>query len=94
MLTFLFLFCFFAGFGPFGEHTVNASWIAVQVTQIRRVGIGLGAGVPLEIYGTKEGKESMKRTSPLKLPAKHLFTIHSSFHMGTTVTCTCRLALH
>ena len=21
----------FVGFGPFGEHTVNASWVAVQV---------------------------------------------------------------
>lgn len=27
------LFPCFSGFGPFGEHTVNASWIAVQVTQ-------------------------------------------------------------
>lgn len=29
------LLLFFPGFGPFGEHTVNASWIAVQVTESR-----------------------------------------------------------
>lgn len=54
MLLLLFAF---SGFGPFGEHTVNASWIAVQVTQMWRVGIRLRAGLPLEIDGTKERKE-------------------------------------
>lgn len=49
---------------------MNASWIAVQVTWIWRVAIRLGAGLPLEIFGTKERKEST-RTSPVKLPAKY-----------------------
>lgn len=49
---------------------MNASWIAVQVTRIRRVAIRLGDGIPLEVFGTKERKESTTRTSPVKLPVK------------------------
>lgn len=91
MLLLLFAF---SGFGPFGEHTVNASWIAVQVTQMWRVGIRLRAGLPLEIDGTKERKESTKRTAPLKLPAKHLSLIPPSFQTVTGATYTRWLALH
>ncbi|XP_036097945.1 pyroglutamyl-peptidase 1 isoform X3 [Molossus molossus] len=34
------------GFGPFGEHTVNASWIAVQELEK----LGLGDSVDLHVY--------------------------------------------
>ena len=32
MTSSLWIFASLPGFGPFGEHAVNASWIAVQVT--------------------------------------------------------------
>lgn len=32
MTSSLWIFTSLPGFGPFGEHAVNASWIAVQVT--------------------------------------------------------------
>ncbi|XP_055021259.1 pyroglutamyl-peptidase 1-like, partial [Boleophthalmus pectinirostris] len=35
-----------SGFGPFGEHTVNASWVAVQ--ELKK--LGLGSGVDLHVY--------------------------------------------
>ncbi|XP_061734863.1 pyroglutamyl-peptidase 1-like [Nerophis ophidion] len=34
------------GFGPFGEHTVNASWVAVQ--ELKK--LGLGTEVDLHVY--------------------------------------------
>lgn len=83
-------FCFvFLGFGPFGEHTVNASWIAVQVIWIQRIGISLGAGLPQAIFGTKERKDSTTRTSPVKLPVTYFSLICASSQIAAAVAYVC-----
>ena len=58
------LFLFFSGFGPFGEHTVNASWIAVQVTGSRGEESGLGLGLPWKYLTPKKGRNLQRDRLP------------------------------
>ncbi|XP_054912926.1 pyroglutamyl-peptidase 1 isoform X2 [Poeciliopsis prolifica] len=50
------------GFGPFGEHTVNASWVAVQL--IVHVGVsGMATTVTLEKCGRNHGYKGLDNSS-------------------------------
>ncbi|XP_063770821.1 pyroglutamyl-peptidase 1 isoform X1 [Pseudophryne corroboree] len=48
------------GFGPFGEHAVNASWVAVQELQK----LGLGDGVDLHVYEIPVEYQTVQRLIP------------------------------
>ncbi|XP_058918508.1 pyroglutamyl-peptidase 1 isoform X2 [Kogia breviceps] len=48
------------GFGPFGEHTVNASWIAVQELEK----LGLGDSVDLHVYEIPVEYKTVQRLIP------------------------------
>ncbi|XP_007533272.1 pyroglutamyl-peptidase 1 isoform X3 [Erinaceus europaeus] len=48
------------GFGPFGEHAVNASWTAVQELQQ----LGLGDGVRLHVYEIPVDYRAAQRLVP------------------------------
>ncbi|KAM5194849.1 pyroglutamyl-peptidase 1 [Mantella aurantiaca] len=48
------------GFGPFGEHVVNASWVAVQ--ELKK--IGLGDGVDLHVHEVPVEYETVQRLIP------------------------------
>ncbi|NP_001316405.1 pyroglutamyl-peptidase 1 isoform X5 [Pongo pygmaeus] len=48
------------GFGPFGEHTVNASWIAVQELEK----LGLGDSVDLHVYEIPVEYQTVQRLIP------------------------------
>ncbi|XP_075857653.1 pyroglutamyl-peptidase 1 isoform X1 [Microcebus murinus] len=48
------------GFGPFGEHTVNASWIAVQELEK----LGLGDSVDLHVYEIPVEYRTVQRLIP------------------------------
>ncbi|XP_072261122.1 pyroglutamyl-peptidase 1 isoform X3 [Pyxicephalus adspersus] len=48
------------GFGPFGEHAVNASWVAVQELEK----IGLGDGVDLHVYEVPVEYQTVQRLIP------------------------------
>uniref|UniRef100_A0A8C6EKE9 Pyroglutamyl-peptidase I n=1 Tax=Microcebus murinus TaxID=30608 RepID=A0A8C6EKE9_MICMU len=47
-------------FGPFGEHTVNASWIAVQELEK----LGLGDSVDLHVYEIPVEYRTVQRLIP------------------------------
>uniref|UniRef100_A0A2K6A2I0 Pyroglutamyl-peptidase I n=1 Tax=Mandrillus leucophaeus TaxID=9568 RepID=A0A2K6A2I0_MANLE len=47
-------------FGPFGEHTVNASWIAVQELEK----LGLGDSVDLHVYEIPVEYKTVQRLIP------------------------------
>ncbi|XP_014637030.1 PREDICTED: pyroglutamyl-peptidase 1 [Ceratotherium simum simum] len=49
-----------SGFGPFGEHTVNASWIAVQELEK----LGLGDSVDLHVYEIPVEYKTVQRLIP------------------------------
>ncbi|KAI2589726.1 PGPEP1 isoform 7 [Pan troglodytes] len=72
------------GFGPFGEHTVNASWIAVQELEK----LGLGDSVDLHVYEIPVEYQTVQRLIPalwekhspqisLRLYLLHLFVPES-----------------
>uniref|UniRef100_A0A452I9P5 Pyroglutamyl-peptidase I n=1 Tax=Gopherus agassizii TaxID=38772 RepID=A0A452I9P5_9SAUR len=72
------------GFGPFGEHAVNASWIAVQ----ELVKLGLGDGVDLYVYEIPVEYQTVQRLIPA-LWKKHSpeLVVHVGVSgMATTVT--------
>ncbi|XP_005993218.3 pyroglutamyl-peptidase 1 isoform X1 [Latimeria chalumnae] len=48
------------GFGPFGEHTVNSSWVAVQELEK----LGLGNGVDLLVYEVPVEYQSVQKIIP------------------------------
>ncbi|XP_072213404.1 pyroglutamyl-peptidase 1 isoform X1 [Excalfactoria chinensis] len=48
------------GFGPFGEHAVNASWIAVQELEK----LGLRDGVDLHVYEVPVEYQTVQRLIP------------------------------
>ncbi|KAM5310580.1 pyroglutamyl-peptidase 1 isoform 3-T4 [Glossophaga mutica] len=48
------------GFGPFGEHTVNASWVAVQELEK----LGLGDSVDLHVYEIPVEYKTVQRLIP------------------------------
>uniref|UniRef100_A0A8C9BIA9 Pyroglutamyl-peptidase I n=1 Tax=Phocoena sinus TaxID=42100 RepID=A0A8C9BIA9_PHOSS len=48
------------GFGPFGEHAVNASWIAVQELEK----LGLGDSVDLHVYEIPVEYKTVQRLIP------------------------------
>ncbi|XP_040846798.1 pyroglutamyl-peptidase 1 isoform X1 [Ochotona curzoniae] len=48
------------GFGPFGEHTVNASWIAVQELEK----LGLGDSVDLHVYEIPVEYQTVQKLIP------------------------------
>ncbi|XP_074834313.1 pyroglutamyl-peptidase 1 isoform X2 [Carettochelys insculpta] len=72
------------GFGPFGEHAVNASWIAVQELEK----LGLGDGVDLHVYEIPVEYQTVQRLVPA-LWEKHSpqLVVHVGVSgMATTVT--------
>ncbi|XP_067416976.1 pyroglutamyl-peptidase 1 isoform X2 [Emydura macquarii macquarii] len=72
------------GFGPFGEHAVNASWIAVQELEK----LGLGDGVDLYVYEIPVEYQTVQRLIPA-LWKKHSpqLVVHVGVSgMATTVT--------
>ncbi|XP_051684898.2 pyroglutamyl-peptidase 1 isoform X2 [Oryctolagus cuniculus] len=72
------------GFGPFGEHTVNASWIAVQELEK----LGLGDSVDLHVYEIPVEYKTVQRLIPA-LWEKHSpqLVVHVGVSgMATTVT--------
>ncbi|XP_026940514.1 pyroglutamyl-peptidase 1 isoform X2 [Sagmatias obliquidens] len=74
----------FVGFGPFGEHTVNASWIAVQELEK----LGLGDSVDLHVYEIPVEYKTVQRLIPA-LWEKHSpqLVVHVGVSgMATTVT--------
>lgn len=74
----------FKGFGPFGEHTVNASWIAVQELEK----LGLGDSVDLHVYEIPVEYKTVQRLIPA-LWEKHSpqLVVHVGVSgMATTVT--------
>ncbi|XP_074979257.1 pyroglutamyl-peptidase 1 isoform X1 [Caretta caretta] len=71
-------------FGPFGEHAVNASWIAVQELEK----LGLGDGVDLYVYEIPVEYQTVQRLIPA-LWKKHSpqLVVHVGVSgMATTVT--------
>ncbi|XP_053558929.1 pyroglutamyl-peptidase 1 [Bombina bombina] len=48
------------GFGPFGEHTINASWVAVQELEK----LGLGEEVDLHVYEVPVEYQTVQRLIP------------------------------
>lgn len=73
---------------------MNASWIAVQVTWIWRVGIRLRAGLPVDIYGTKERKEPMKENGSLEASCKTFKSDIHTFPDGDQYNHICWLAVY
>ncbi|XP_061457352.1 pyroglutamyl-peptidase 1 isoform X2 [Rhineura floridana] len=72
------------GFGPFGEHSVNASWIAVQELEK----LGLGEDVDLHVYEIPVEYQAVQRLIPA-LWKKHnpQLVVHVGLSgMATTVT--------
>lgn len=72
------------GFGPFGEHAVNASWIAVQELEK----LGLGDSVDLYVYEVPVEYQTVQRMIPA-LWKKHTpeLVVHVGVSsMATTVT--------
>uniref|UniRef100_G1N0P0 Pyroglutamyl-peptidase I n=1 Tax=Meleagris gallopavo TaxID=9103 RepID=G1N0P0_MELGA len=72
------------GFGPFGEHAVNASWIAVQELEK----LGLRDGVDLHVYEVPVEYQTVQRLIPA-LWKKHSpqLVVHVGVSgMATTVT--------
>ncbi|XP_078524539.1 pyroglutamyl-peptidase 1 isoform X1 [Lissotriton helveticus] len=72
------------GFGPFGEHAVNASWIAVQELEK----LGLGDSVDLYVYEVPVEYQAVQRMIPA-LWKKHTpqLVVHVGVSsMATTVT--------
>ncbi|MGH0129047.1 UNVERIFIED_CONTAM: hypothetical protein FKN15_062995 [Acipenser sinensis] len=52
----------FSGFGPFGEHSINASWVAVQL--VVHVGLsGMATTVTLEKCGHNHGYKGLDNCS-------------------------------
>nr|XP_008534442.1 PREDICTED: pyroglutamyl-peptidase 1 [Equus przewalskii] len=74
-----------SGFGPFGEHTVNASWIAVQELEK----LGLGDSVDLHVYEIPVEYKTVQRLIP-SLWSLHIcpqLVVHVGVSgMATTVT--------
>uniref|UniRef100_A0A3B4B057 Pyroglutamyl-peptidase I n=1 Tax=Periophthalmus magnuspinnatus TaxID=409849 RepID=A0A3B4B057_9GOBI len=72
------------GFGPFGEHTVNASWVAVQ--ELKK--LGLGSGVDLHVYEVPVEYHTVQTLVPALWEQYHpLLVIHVGVsEMATTVT--------
>lgn len=73
-----------SGFGPFGEHAVNASWIAVQELEK----LGLRDGVDLHVYEVPVEYQTVQRLIPA-LWKKHSpqLVVHVGVSgMATTVT--------
>ncbi|KAG8454653.1 hypothetical protein GDO86_001030 [Hymenochirus boettgeri] len=72
------------GFGPFGEHTVNASWVAVQELEK----LGLGEEIDLHIYEIPVEYQTVQKLIP-GLWDKHSpqLIVHVGVSgMATTVT--------
>ncbi|KAM4709064.1 pyroglutamyl-peptidase 1 [Discoglossus pictus] len=72
------------GFGPFGEHTVNASWVAVQ--ELER--LGLGEEVDLHVYEVPVEYQTVQRLIPgLWKKHKPLLIVHVGVSgMASTIT--------
>ncbi|KAE8631843.1 hypothetical protein XENTR_v10001322 [Xenopus tropicalis] len=72
------------GFGPFGEHTVNASWVAVQ--ELGK--LGLGKEVDLHIYEIPVEYQTVQRLIPaLRKKHKPKVIVHVGVSgMATAVT--------
>ncbi|OCU00493.1 pyroglutamyl-peptidase 1 [Xenopus laevis] len=72
------------GFGPFGEHTVNASWVAVQEMEK----LGLGEEVDLNIYEIPVEYETVQRLIPaLRKKHKPKVIVHVGVSgMATAIT--------
>uniref|UniRef100_A0A2K6G209 Pyroglutamyl-peptidase I n=1 Tax=Propithecus coquereli TaxID=379532 RepID=A0A2K6G209_PROCO len=64
------------GFGPFGEHTVNASWIAVQELEK----LGLGDSVDLHVYEIPVEYKTVQRLIPA-LWEKHSPQVSLRLHL-------------
>ncbi|XP_045155181.1 pyroglutamyl-peptidase 1 [Echinops telfairi] len=79
----------FPGFGPFGEHTVNASWIAVQELEK----LGLGDSVDLHVYEIPVEYKTVQRLIPA-LWEKHSPQSPGAIRglpVGVSGPCTCSL---
>ncbi|KAM4807915.1 pyroglutamyl-peptidase 1 [Rhinophrynus dorsalis] len=72
------------GFGPFGEHTVNSSWVAVQELEK----LGLGDEVDLHVYEVPVEYQTVQRLIPgLWKKHKPQLIVHVGVSgMATTVT--------
>ncbi|XP_039623130.1 pyroglutamyl-peptidase 1 [Polypterus senegalus] len=72
------------GFGPFGEHTVNASWVAVQ--ELKK--LGLGNDVDLHVLEVPVEYQAVQRIVPtLWKRYKPQLVVHVGLSgMATTVT--------
>ncbi|XP_057696472.1 pyroglutamyl-peptidase 1-like isoform X1 [Corythoichthys intestinalis] len=72
------------GFGPFGEHTVNASWVAVQ--ELKK--LGLGTEVDLEVYEVPVEYQTVQSLVPSLWKKYHpMLVVHVGVSgMATTVT--------
>ena len=74
---------FFSGFGPFGNHIVNASWIAVQEMEK----LGLGNDVDLIIKEIPVEYKAVKAEIPdLWRQYKPDVSIINSFHKGFSIS--------
>ncbi|KAM9620378.1 pyroglutamyl-peptidase 1 isoform 1-T3 [Morphnus guianensis] len=84
MTSSLWIFTSLPGFGPFGEHAVNASWIAVQELEK----LGLRDDVDLHVYEVPVEYQTVQRLIPA-LWKKHSpqLVVHVGVSgMATTVT--------
>lgn len=72
------------GFGPFGGHTINASWVAVQELQK----LGLGSEVDLHVYEVPVEYHTVQTLVPALWKQYHpRLVIHVGVsEMATTVT--------
>ncbi|XP_031715373.1 pyroglutamyl-peptidase 1 isoform X1 [Anarrhichthys ocellatus] len=72
------------GFGPFGEHTVNASWVAVQ--ELKK--LGLGGEVNLHVSEVPVEYQTVQSLVPSLWKKYHpLLVVHVGVSgMATTVT--------
>ncbi|XP_038157861.1 pyroglutamyl-peptidase 1 [Cyprinodon tularosa] len=72
------------GFGPFGEHTVNASWVAVQ--EMKK--LGLGNNIDLHVYEVPVEYKKVELMVPkfLKQYQPRLVVHVGVSGMATTVT--------
>ncbi|KAJ8408371.1 hypothetical protein AAFF_G00257850 [Aldrovandia affinis] len=72
------------GFGPFGEHTTNASWVAVQ--ELKK--LGLGHDVDLHVYEVPVEYQTVQSLVPSLWKQYHpQLVVHVGLSgMATTVT--------
>nr|ACO07427.1 Pyroglutamyl-peptidase 1 [Oncorhynchus mykiss] len=58
------------GFEPFGEHTINASWVAVQ--ELKK--LGLGKDIDLHVYEVPVDYQAVQSLIPVDLFHSHFVT--------------------